>query len=127
MTYGESALNAYMQNSVYTASKDRLLLMLYDGLVKFIKQGIAGLEEKNYEKANTNLIKAQNIISEFMATLDMQKGGELANKLNLLYDYMRRRLIEANIKKNKEIAVEILGYAEKLKGAFDQAYIICKK
>lgn len=127
MTYGANALNAYQQNSVYTASREKLLLMLYDGLIRFIKQGIAGLDEKDYQKTNTNFIKAQNIISEFMATLDMQKGGELSKNLNLLYDYMKRRLVEANIKKDKDMASEVLGYAEDLKGAFDQAYVICKK
>lgn len=127
MTYGANALNAYQQNSVYTASKEKLLLMLYDGLVRFIKQGIAGLDEGDYQKSNTSFIKAQNIISEFMATLDIKKGGDMANNLNSLYDYMKRRLVEANIKKDKDMAVEVLGYAEELKGAFDQAYIMCKK
>jgi flagellar protein FliS len=127
MTYGANALNAYQQNSVYTASREKLLLMLYDGLIRFIKQGIAGLDEGDYQKSNTGLIKAQNIISEFMATLDIKKGGELSKNLNLLYDYMKRRLVEANIKKDKDMAIEVLGYAEELKGAFDQAYIMCKK
>lgn len=127
MYAGSNALNAYQKNSVETASKEKLLLMLYDGLVKFIKQGITGIEENNVEKANTNLVKAQNIIAEFMSTLDMDKGGEISRSLMLLYDYLHRRLIEANIKKDAEIAKEVLGFAEDLKETFEEAYKLSKK
>ncbi|HAZ37003.1 MAG TPA: flagellar export chaperone FliS [Clostridiaceae bacterium] len=122
-----NAINAYQQNGVNTASKEKLLLMLYDGLVKFIKQGIAGLDEKDYSKSNTNFIKAENIINEFMSTLNMEVGGEIPKSLMALYDYMNRRLVEANIKKDKNIAEEVLGFAEELKQTFEEAYKIAKK
>ena len=125
--YGANALNAYQKNSVNTASKEKLLLMLYDGLVKFIRQGIAGIEEKDIQKSNTNLVKAQSIILEFMGTLNMEVGGEMAKSLTLLYDYMHRRLVEANIKKDTEIAREVLGFAEELKETFEEAYKLSKK
>ncbi|QCX32357.1 flagellar export chaperone FliS [Caloramator sp. E03] len=122
MLKGSNALNIYQQNSVNTASKEKLLLMLYDGLVRFIKQGIIGLEEKNISKSNTNFIKAQNIILEFMSTLNMEVGGEISKSLMALYDYMYRRLVEANIKKDKDIAQEVLNFAEDLKETFEEAY-----
>ena len=125
--YNPNALNVYQQNSVNTASKERLLLMLLDGLVKFIRQAIGAIEEKNNEKANTNLVKAQNIVSELMASLNMQAGGEISRSLSLLYDYMHRRLVEANMKKDAEIAKEVLGYAEEIKDAFEQASKLIKK
>lgn len=125
--YNSSALNAYQQNSVYTASKEKLLLMLYEGLVRFIKQAITSLEEKDFQKAHTNLIKSQNIILEFMATLNMEVGGELAKSLMALYDYMYRRLVEANIKKDVDIVKEVLEFAEELKEAFEEAYKKIKK
>jgi flagellar secretion chaperone FliS len=125
--YGANALNAYQQNSVNTASRERLLIMLYDGLVKFIKLGISGIEEKDIQKSNANFIKAQNIILEFMATLNMEAGGEISKSLRMMYDYMHRRLIEANIKKDAEIAREILGYAEEFKDTFEKAYQLTKK
>lgn len=127
MMYGANALNVYQQNSVNTASKEKLLIMLYDGLVKFIKQGIIGIEENDIQTANTNLVKAQNIILEFMSTLNMDIGGEMAKSLMMLYDYMYRRLVEANIKKDAEIAKEVLGFSEELKEAFDEAYKLTKK
>lgn len=127
MINGSNALNTYQQNSVNTASKEKLLLMLYDGLAKFIRQGIAGIEEKDINKTNTNFIKAQNIILEFMSTLNMEAGGEISKSLISLYDYMHRRLIEANIKKDIDIANEVLGFAEELKESFEEAYKMLKK
>lgn len=127
MMYGANALNIYQQNSVNTASKEKLLIMLYDGLVKFIKQGISGIEENDIQMANTNLVKAQNIIHEFMSTLNMEMGGEIAKSLMMLYDYMYRRLVEANLKKDSKIAKEVLGFSEELKEAFDEAYKLTKK
>lgn len=125
--YGANALNAYQQNSVNTASKEKLMLMLYDGLVKFIRVGISGIEEKDINKSNTNFIKAQSIVLEFMSTLNMEVGGEMAKSLFALYDYMHRRLIEANIKKDIDIAKEVLDFAEELKDTFEQAYQLTKK
>lgn len=125
--YNARALNTYQQNSVNTASKEKLLLMLLDGLVKFIKQGITGIEEKNIEKSNTNLIKAQSIILELIASLNMKVGGEISRSLSLIYDYMYRRLVEANIKKDADIANEVLGFAEELKETFEEAYRLTKK
>jgi flagellar secretion chaperone FliS len=125
--YGANALNAYQKNGVNTASKERLLIMLYDGLVKFIRQGIAGIDEKDIQKTNKNFTKAQSIILEFMGTLNMEIGGEMAKSLMALYDYMHRRLVEANIKKDMKIAKEVLGFAEELKETFEEAYKLSKK
>lgn len=127
MNMGANALNVYQQNSVNTASREKLLLMLYDGLVRFIRQGINGIEEKDIKKVNDNFVKAQNIVLEFMATLNIEVGGEMAKSLNLLYDYMHRRLVEANVKKDVEIANEVLGFAEELKETFEEAYKLTKK
>jgi flagellar protein FliS len=125
--YNPNALNVYQQNSVNTASKERLLLMLLDGLVKFIRQAIAGIEEKSIEKTNNNFVRAQSIISELMASLNMEVGGEISRSLSLLYEYMHRRLIEANMKKDTEIAKEILGFAEEIRDTFEQASKLVKK
>lgn len=125
--YNANALNTYQQNSVNTASKERLLLMLLDGLVKFIRQGLAGIEEKDIKKSNTNLTKAQSIILELIASLNMEAGGDISKSLSLLYDYMHRRLVEANIKKDADIAREVLGFAEELKETFEEAYRLTKK
>ncbi|TCS83304.1 flagellar export chaperone FliS [Tepidibacillus fermentans] len=98
----------YQQNSVTTASPGELTLMLYNGCLKFIKQAKQAIQEKKIEEKNTNLIKAQNIIRELMATLNMDY--EVAKHMMQMYDYMLRRLMEANIKSDIEILNEIEGY-----------------
>jgi len=94
----KNAYDQYKENSVYTASPEELTLMLYNGLVKFLMQAQMALNDKNIEKANKSIIRAQDIISEFRCTLDMKY--DIAHQLDLLYDYMYRRLVDANIKKD---------------------------
>lgn len=122
-----NALNAYQKNSVNTASKEKLLIMLLDGLVKFVKQGIFEMEKGNIAQTNNNFKKAQSIILELQSTLDVKRGGEIASSLELLYDYIYRRLIEANIKKDKEIGNEVLGFCIEIRDTFNEAYNSMKK
>ena len=92
-------------NAVFTASKEELTLMLYEGALKFINQAIEATENNNLEKANGLVIRVEDIIREFQITLDFKY--EISNQLNSLYDYMHRRLIEANMNKNIEIMKEV--------------------
>ncbi|HRS21558.1 MAG TPA: flagellar export chaperone FliS, partial [Clostridia bacterium] len=108
----------YKQNTVNTSTPQELTLMLYNGLVRFLKLACQGIEEEDIEKANNNIIKSQNIIIEFMSTLDMQY--EISEELFSLYEYMNRRLLEANIKKDKQILEEVTGYAEELRDTWAQ-------
>ena len=93
----------YQGNRVNTASPAELTLMLYDGAIKFCNIAIGALEKDDKQKANTNLIKAQKIIVEFRRTLDFKYP--VAQQFDIVYDYIYRRLVEANIKKDKDIAV----------------------
>lgn len=120
-----NAYNQYKENSIYTASPEELTLMLYNGIVKFIMRGIDSIEKKNIQDANTNIIKAQNIVSEFMNTLDM--NYEISSSLNSIYDYMLRRLIDANVAKDKDILEEVLNFAKVLRDTWEQAMKISKK
>ncbi len=120
-----NAYNQYKENSIYTASPEELTLMLYNGLVKFIMRGIDSIEKKHIQDANTNIIKAQNIVSEFMNTLDM--NYEISSSLYSIYDYMLRRLIDANIAKDKDILEEVLNFAKVLRDTWEQAMKISKK
>lgn len=115
----------YQQNTVNTASPQELTLMLYNGLVRFLKLAYQGIEEKNVEKANNNIIKSQNILIEFMSTLDMQY--EISEELFLLYEYMNRRLLEANFKKDLTIIEEVTGYAEELRDTWEKAVKLAKQ
>jgi flagellar protein FliS len=111
--------NKYAQNSVQTASPTQLLIMLMDGAIRFCKQAIEALHEKKYEDANKYLVKVQDIIKEFMITLD--KKSNIADGLTRLYDYFLFRLVEANTKKHAESAEEVLVYLQELRETWVQA------
>ena len=86
-----SAAEAYKRQQVMTATPEALTLMLYNGCLKFIKEGVEALAEKNYEASNISLQKAQNIISEFRITLNMDY--EISHQLMPLYNYAYDRLV----------------------------------
>lgn len=90
-----NAAEAYKRQQVLTATPEQLTLMLYNGCLKFIDSGIEAVKQKKYEDANTNLIKAQRIISEFRLTLNMDY--EISHQLFPLYNYVYDRLIDGNI------------------------------
>lgn len=95
----------YNQNRILTASPAELTLMLYEGAIKFCNIAIMAIEKEDIEKANINIIKAQRIIEEFRATLDMKYP--VAQDFERVYVYLQRRLIEANMSKDKEILEEV--------------------
>jgi flagellar secretion chaperone FliS len=99
---------SYQVNAIQTASPGELTLMLYNGCLKFIKLARKAIEEKNFEEKNTNLLKAQKIIQELMVTLNMDY--EVSQNMMVMYDYIYRRLIEANIKNEVTILDEVEGY-----------------
>lgn len=102
----QRAINAYQKNAIMTASKAELTLMLYDGAIKFCNIALSGFENKDYEKINTNLKKAQAIITEFRATLD--RKYPVWEDFERVYDYIYRCLIDANIHKDEEKLQEAL-------------------
>jgi len=114
-----TSLNKYQQSSVQTASPIQLTLMLYDGAIRFIKLGIEGIENRDYEKANLNLIKAQRIVNEFIASLNFDYP--IAKDLLAVYDYAIYKLIQANLKKDKNNAIEVLHHLMELKEAWLKA------
>ncbi|MDQ0192178.1 flagellar export chaperone FliS [Paenibacillus wynnii] len=114
-----SPYDKYRQSSVQTSSPSQLLLMLFDGAIRFAKAALEGLECTDYEKVNTNLVKSQNIVNELITTLD--HTYEVSNSLASLYEYINHLFIESNIKKSKEQAEEALGYLMELRQTFAQA------
>lgn len=114
---------AYQTQSVLTASPGQLVLMLYDGALKFMnlaKEGFKMPEDnpRRFEIINTNLLKAQNIIIELQSNLNMEAGGEISPMLDKLYDYYSRRLFEANIQKRPEPIIEVEKYVKELRDAW---------
>lgn len=101
------AYQRYQQVQVETASQGQLLIMLYQGCIKFLKLATKSIEDKNLQDAHVNLTKAQNIIFELMNTLDQEQGGQIAQNLYALYDFMITQLLEANIKKDPQLIVTV--------------------
>ena len=91
-----NAAEAYKRQQVLTATPEQLTLMLYNGCLKFIGEGIDAVNGKKYEDANTSLQKAQRIISEFRLTLNMDYP--ISHQLFPLYNYVYDRLVEGNMK-----------------------------
>ena len=124
--YTANAYSTYKTNSINYASKDQLLLMLVDGAVKFVKIGRQAVIDKDIKKAHENIIKTQNIFYELIATLDVSKAGDWGQSLMSVYDFIVRRLIDANMKKDIAILDEIIPLIENVKDTWEQAYKISK-
>lgn len=116
----------YKQTAVETASPERLVIMLYDGAIRFLRQAKDAVEGNRIEEANSFIGRTQDIINEFIVTLDLSVGG-IARNLFSLYDYWNRRLIEANLKKDPQILLEVLGQVEEMRETWAQAAIKYKE
>ena len=97
---------AYANSKIMTATPAELTLMLYDGAIKFCNIAIAGIEEKDVEKTHNNIKKEEDIITEFQVNLNHKY--QVADDFDNVYKYLKDRLLEANIKKDKEILEEVL-------------------
>ncbi|WP_249871313.1 flagellar export chaperone FliS [Oceanobacillus saliphilus] len=115
------AYQTYQNNSVNTASGGELTLMLYNGCMKFIKQAIKDMNDKNYEAKNKNIQKAQNIIQELMITLDPKVA--ISEQILPLYEFMQFQLKEANIKNDPAKLEEVLVFVTEFRDTWKQVII----
>lgn len=113
--------NVYKNNTVNYASKEQLLLMLVDGAVKFSKKAELALKEKNTKDSHENLIKTQDIITELMVSLDVD-AGEWAKQLYKVYEFIKAKLIESNIKKDISILQEVIPLIEDVRDIWYETY-----
>jgi flagellar protein FliS len=121
----QNAYNQYREKSIQTARPEELTLMLYNGLVKFIMRAIDAVEKGKIEVAHNNILRAQDIIQEFMITLD--KKYTVAASLELIYEYMYRRMVEANARKDAAILGEVLNLAKQLRDVWEQAMKLARR
>ena len=108
------SLESYKETSITTQSKGRLIVILYDGAVKFLKLAIQEIESRNPEAKGKYIAKAQDIINELNAVLDMEAGGEIAMNLRKLYCFMNGQLDTANIKQDTAMIEEVIKLLEEL-------------
>jgi flagellar secretion chaperone FliS len=109
----------YQKNQVTTAKPEELTLMLYNGAIKFLQQAKLAMENKDVPKANSLILKTQDIITELMVTLN--RDYEISNSLYALYEYMKQRLIEGNMKKDIALIEEVIGMLQEIRTTWQQA------
>lgn len=114
------AAQAYLHTQVNTTSQAQLLLMLYDGGIKFLKQAKIKIEEKNFAEKGILISKALDIIAELDGSLNPEKGGDLATNLHHLYFYCNTRLLQANLKMDTTLIDEVINILLSLRDAFAQ-------
>ena len=109
---------AYQNSKIMTASPAELILMLYDGAIKFSNIAVAAIENKDIEKAHNNIIKTERIILEFRASLDHKYP--VSKDFDVVYEYLIRRLHEANVKKDAEIMEEVLKHLRTMRDTWKE-------
>ena len=112
----------YMRSQVETASQTQLILMLYDGAIRFLSLGVEKMQERppNLEAKNSFLVKGQRIIAELISTLDLDHGGDVAANLHRLYSYMLPRIVEANLRDDPTAVAEVIGILRDLRGSWEE-------
>ena len=116
----QSPYKAYQQNSVQTATPGQLVIMLYDGAIRFTKAGIEGIQRRQYSVASTNLTKAQAIVHELVASLN--HDYPISKDLARIYEYVLHLLIQTNVKKDVKLAEEVLEHLQELRDAWKQTF-----
>ncbi len=108
----------YKNSAIATATPAELTLMLYEGAIKFGNIAIKAIEENDIEKAYRNIVKVQNIIAEFRNTLDFKYP--VAKDFDRVYEYLERRLVEANMTKDKEIMEEVVTHIRSMRDTWKE-------
>jgi len=117
-------LNIYRKTATTTASPGELVLMLFDGALRFMTAAEIGFQEENFARRNeqihNNILRAQAIITELQATLNMEVGGEFSENLYRLYDFMQNQLSQANREKNIDKIKVVVGFVQDIREAWAQ-------
>ena len=113
---------SYRKVAIQTASAGHLVLMLYDGAISFLERGLKGFNHQDplvfNQTVNNNVVRAQAIIREMNARLDMEQGAEISENFRRLYNYFNRRLQQANLKKKKEPIEEVLAHLREIRDSW---------
>ena len=127
MAFANSAYAAYQNTGIKTASQGKLVVLLYEGAIKNLKNALEcfnsteKVEARNIEKFGNYLMKTQDIISELQVSLNMDKGGQIASNLMSLYVYFNQELTSANITKDKAKLESVLNMITELYTAWSSA------
>ncbi len=119
-----NANDIYFRNRVLTATPAELVLLLYDGFIKFGNMSVKFIKDKDYENANKYILKMEAIIDELSGTLD--RSYEVSKYFDNIYSYVSRRLIEANINKNSKILEECITHIRSLRETWTEVMKIAR-
>jgi flagellar protein FliS len=110
----------YNQTKIQTSDQLSLIILLYDGLSRFLRKGQRKIFEKDYEGAHHYLTRSRDIVNELLVTLRVEDGNEVAQNLRSLYVFMIGQIIEANLKKDASMVDEVLAVAQNLRDGWTQ-------
>jgi flagellar protein FliS len=117
----------YKQSSIETTPPEKLLLMLFDGGIKFIYHAKMAIERGDFDTAHHNLVKVQDILTELIVSLDMEKGGDIAINLRSLYAFYLNEIVEANLSKNVQKLGPVMDFFREFRTVWEQASLLAKK
>lgn len=123
----KNAHQKYKTTSIQSASREKLLLMMYEGAIRFIRQAILACDQKNIAERGRNIGRAYDIVMELNNTLDHKIGGDIAKNLEQLYMFITDQLTQANIKGDKKHLEDAVGILETLYTGWQQAIEKMKK
>jgi flagellar protein FliS len=109
---------AYQKTAVNTVDQRKLILMLYDGAIKFLSHAVEKMGKNEVYEAHTHLIKGKSIIAELLASLNLEAGGDIARNLQRLYAYMFNELIDANLNKDPDRVQRVVHLLRELRTAW---------
>ncbi len=122
-----SPYDVYQRMQVDTASPAKLVVMLYDGAIRFLKQGQDAMQRGDREKQNHYLVRAQRIIAELTSSLDVEAGGEIAVNLMALYQFMHEQLVLANLEDDLQKVQKVREMLESLREAWVQVEAMARE
>ena len=119
-TYAANPTSSYQQQAILTAPPGRLVVMLYDGCLRFLHQAAYAMREGNVTESHARLTRAEAIIEELLATLDLEKGGVVASRLQGIYVFCSKHLIESRLERDPEKIEKVSELLSELRDAWAQ-------
>ena len=107
-------IKVYRENAITTQGRGRLIVLLYEGAIRFLKQAVADLQNNDMAGKGRNINKAKDVLYELGSVLDAEQGGEIAENLKSLYNFMQHHLNQANLRKDVQMIQEVITLLEEL-------------
>lgn len=116
----QKALSSYKETQVMTSDPLKLVVLLYDEGIRYLKEAIEAYKQKDYERKSERLIYGMEVISELLASLDLEKGGDIAKRLQAIYTFMLQELLLADAEESIERIENIIGMLEELRDTWKE-------